>query len=308
MKDFINIRDCSAAQLRWLLDRAISDKALFRAGKLKPTLGLKTLAMIFEKPSLRTRVSFETAMSQLGGHGIYLTNADIGLGSREAIQDIARVLGRMCDGIMARTFSHQWVEQLAKHSKSPVINALTDYSHPCQSMADIMTMLEHFGSLEGRTIVFVGDGNNVARSTAIACAKLGMKFILACPEGYELEADFVAGVQAMGASDCYRVIPDARAAVRDADVIYTDTWISMGQEAQKQQRIQDFTGYQVNMNLMRCAPKHAVVMHCLPAYRDFEIDDETFERYADVIMDEAENRLHFQRTLLAVLMGEGGIK
>jgi ornithine carbamoyltransferase len=308
MKDFINLNDFTPPQLQSLLDRAIADKALFRARKLPQTLVGKTLAMIFEKPSLRTRVSFETAMSDLGGHAIYLTQAEIGIGSREAVQDIARVLARMCDGIMARTFSHELVEKLAQWADVPVINALTDYSHPCQAMADLMTAQEHFGPLAGRTLTFVGDGNNVARSLATACCKLDMRFILACPRGYELERQVVTEVCSVGKPDCCRVMHDACAAVAGADVVYTDTWVSMGQEDQKAKRQKDFAGYQVNMDLMSHAPKHAIVMHCLPAYRGFEIDDECFEKYVSHILDEAENRVHFQRSLLAVLIGEGGIK
>ncbi len=181
LTNFINLRDFSGEQLEFLIDRAITDKALWKAGRLPRTLAGKTLAMILEKPSLRTRVSFETAMTDLDGHAIYLTKADIGLGSREDVKDIARVLGRMCDGIMARTFSHEFVEALGRWACVPVINALTDYSHPCQAMADLMTLKEISGGLSGRKVAFVGDGNNVARSLATACAKLGMRFALACP-------------------------------------------------------------------------------------------------------------------------------
>ncbi|MFA6133346.1 MAG: ornithine carbamoyltransferase [Phycisphaerae bacterium] len=306
-KDFINLGDFTAAQLKELLARALADKAAFRAGKLPASLPRKTLAMIFEKPSLRTRVSFETAMAQLGGHAMYLTQADIGLGSRESVQDVARVLGRMCDGIMARTFSHELVEKLAAFSSGPVINALTDYSHPCQAMADVMTALEHFGSLEHRTLAFIGDGNNVARSLATAAAKLGMKFILSCPEGYELDG-FESDAQGRPCRGDFAMVRDPLKAVAGADVIYTDTWVSMGQEEEKQQRLKAFAGYQINAALLQAAPARAVVMHCLPAYRGCEITEEAFEAHAGTIMEEAENRLHFQRTLLNVLMGEGGIR
>jgi ornithine carbamoyltransferase len=308
MKDFIDLRDFSTEQLQALLNRAIADKALFQAGKLPASLPNKTLAMIFEKPSLRTRVSFETAMTHLGGHGIYLTNSDIGIGSREAVKDIARVLGRMCDGIMARTFSHAFVEQLGQSSPSPVINGLTDYSHPCQAMADFMTVQEHFGQLAGLTLAFIGDGNNVARSLAVGCAKLGMKFVLACPTGYCLEEKFVKSVEQIGPAGCYRTSHDPAQAVVDADVIYTDTWISMGQEAQKAKRLKDFAGFQINSQLLSAAPAQAIVLHCLPAYRDYEITDDAFELHAKTILDEAENRLHFQRSLLNILLAEGGIK
>jgi ornithine carbamoyltransferase len=305
MKDFINLSDFTGPQIQALIDRAIADKALFRKGRLPVTLERKTLAMIFEKPSLRTRVSFEAAMTHLGGHAMCLTKADIGLGSREAVEDIARVLGRMCDGIAARTFSHRFVEDLGRHAPVPVVNALTDYSHPCQAMADLMTVQERFGSLKGKLLAFVGDGNNVARSLAQGCAATGMDFVLACPKGYELKdicEPFVSPGQACS------IVHDPVAGVRRADVVYTDTWVSMGQEAEKAKRLRDFEGFQVNSRLLAAAPRHAIVMHCLPAYKGCEIAEETFEAHAQTILDQAENRLHFQRTLLNVLMAEGGIK
>jgi len=307
-KDFIDLRDFTKAQLRALLGRALADKKLFREGRLEPTLKRKALAMIFEKPSLRTRVSFETAMTQLGGHALYMTQADIGLGKRESAKDVARVLGRMCDAIMARTFSHELVAELARHSPVPVINALTDWSHPCQAMADLMTAMEYFGELAGRTLTFVGDGNNVARSLAVACAKLDMKFILASPVGYELEAEFLDAVRAECGAEACKLVRDPKAGVAAADVVYTDTWVSMGQELERQKRARDFAGFQVNPELLSAAPSHAIVLHCLPAYRGYEITDEAFEAHADEILDESENRLHFQRTLLNVLIAEGGIE
>ena len=300
MTNFINLADLASEQLMSLLERAVADKTLLRAGKLPATLGGKTLAMIFEKPSLRTRVSFETAMTQLGGHAICLANTDIGIGTREPIRDIARVLGRMCDGIMARTFSHDMVEELGRYAGVPVINALTDKSHPCQVMADVLTVREHFGDLAGRTIAFIGDGNNVARSLAVACSKLDMKLILACPEGYGLDADFVAGL-----GRAFSMTHNPTEAAADADALYTDTWVSMGQEQDKQ--IGDFEGFQINADLLAAAPRRAIVLHCLPAYRGYEITDEAFEAHVETILAESANRLHFQRTLLSVLMGEGGI-
>jgi len=303
MKDFIELSDFTGGQLAGLMRRAIAEKQLYRQGRLTPTLARKCLAMIFEKPSLRTRVSFEAAMVHLGGHAMYLTQADIGLGKREAVQDVARVLGRMCDGIMARTFSHDMVRQLGRHAPVPVINALTDYSHPCQAMADLMTAQEHFGDLEGRTLAFIGDGNNVARSLAEACGRFDMAFVLASPDEFKLEQAFVDSME----SCSYRWTQDPADAVADADIVYTDTWVSMGQEDEKQRRLKAFAGFQINAELMSAAPKHAVVMHCLPAYRGLEITDDVFEAHAEIIMEEAENRLHFQRSLLNVLIGEGGI-
>jgi len=305
IKDFINLGDFSGQQLQGLLDRAIADKALFSDGRLPARLARKTLVMIFEKPSLRTRVSFEVAMTQLGGSALNLTQAEIGLGQREAVQDVARVLGRMCDAVMARTFRHELIEQLAEHCPVPVINGLSDRRHPAQAMADLMTVTEHFGELGGKTLVFIGDGNNVARSLATACAKLDVKFILACPKGYELERSLAAAPDP--ADDPCTVVHDPKAAVTDADVIYTDTWVSMGQEEEKQKRLKIFAPFQVNADLLAAAPDHAIVMHCLPAYRGCEITDDTFEAYAGTIFAQAENRLHFQRTLLNVLIAEGGI-
>jgi ornithine carbamoyltransferase len=302
MKHFVNLADFSGGQLDAMLLRAIEDKAKYLAGVLPPTLARKSLAMIFEKPSLRTRVSFETAMTHLGGSAVYLTQADIGLGTREPVKDVARVLGRMCDGIVARTFRHEVIVELAAHSAAPVINALSDYSHPCQAMADLMTMREHFGEIAGRKLAFVGDGNNVARSLAVACAKLGLRFMLACPVGYELEESFLAEL-----SGTVTVTNQPAEAVAGADVVYTDTWVSMGQEAEKAARASDFAGFQIDEALMAKAPPSAVVMHCLPAYRGCEISEAVFEAHAEMIFSEACNRLHFQRTLLNMLMGEGGI-
>ncbi len=307
-KDFINLADFSADSLRSLLQRAIDDKQRLAAGSLPPRLGGKTLAMIFEKPSLRTRVSFETALTQLGGHAIYLTQADIGLGKREPIRDVARVLGRMCDGIMARTFSHVAIEELGRWTPVPVINALSDYSHPCQAMADVMTALEHFqltpDKLAGRKLAFVGDGNNVARSLAVLCGKLDMRFILACPEGFDLDPE-LTGSLPEGAYACFH---DASEAVRDADVVYTDTWVSMGQEDEKARRLEQFRGFQIDRELLSGAAEGVIVMHCLPAYRGCEISDGAFEAHADTIFEQAANRLHFQRALIDALLGDGGIK
>ena len=307
-KDFIEIADFTAPQLRTLLERALADKKLFGSGKLPATCPRKTLALIFEKPSLRTRVSFQTAIVHLGGAAIYLTDADIGLGKREPVQDVARVLGRMCDGIAARTFSHDSVADLARYSAAPVINALTDYSHPCQAMADVMTAMETFGpNLAGMKMAFIGDGNNVARSLAALCARLDMEFVLACPKGYELEAEFVAKLPGMGGGR-YSQTYDARSAAKGASVLYTDTWVSMGQEQEKAKRVAQFQGFQLNRELVALAAKDAVVMHCLPAYRGFEITDEVMEDQAATIFAEAENRLHFQRSLVNVLIAEGGIQ
>lgn len=314
-KDFVNLGDFSGEQLQGLLDRALADKALYRAGKLPASCPQKTLAMVFQKPSLRTRVSFEAAMTHLGGAAIYLAPADIGLGQREGVDDVARVLGRMCDAIMARTFEHELIEGLARHAGCPVINGLSDYSHPCQAMADLMTTQEWFARLQpgrpplaGRKFVFVGDANNVARSLAVASVKLGVQFVLAAPEGYELGAAFEQTLAEAGSAGSYELCRDPRAAVADADVIYTDTWVSMGQEAEKEKRKADFAGFCVNADLLAAAADHAIVLHCLPAYKGCEISAETFEAHAASIFEQSENRLHVQRTLLNTLIAEGGIR
>lgn len=302
MNDFIAIADCSTQELHELLDASGSLKAFYKSGQRDLCLAGKTLAMLFEKPSLRTRISFQVAMTDLGGHPIYVKPEDIGgIGKREPVKDIARVLSRYVQGIMARTFEHQTVIDLARYADIPVINALTDWSHPCQAMADCLTIREHFGRIEGIKIAFIGDGNNVARSLAFAAGKLNMKVVVASPAGYELDDATIRQANSFTA-DCTSQVRDPFEAVADADVIYTDTWVSMGQENEKEKRRQDFAGYEVDMKLVGAAPKHVKIMHCLPAYRGFEISDEACECPGSVIFDQAENRLHFQRALLKKLM------
>jgi ornithine carbamoyltransferase len=302
MKDFLSIIDCPKEMLKELLRISARLKSLYKVGGSDLCLKGRTLVMLFEKPSLRTRISFQVAMTDLGGSAIYVKPEDIGgIGKREPIKDIARVMSRYVHGIMARTFEHSTVTELAKYSKVPVINALTDWSHPCQAMADVFTIREHREDMEGTKIAFVGDGNNVARSLAFACAKLGMKMVVASPAGYELDNETVERANQIS-PDCIRQTSDPRAAVLDADIIYTDTWVSMGQEDEKQKRQADFAGYQVNAELVESAPAHVKIMHCLPAYRDFEITDEVVELPNSIIFDQSENRLHFQRALLKKLL------
>jgi ornithine carbamoyltransferase len=305
MKHFTSISETSAADLRHMLEVSHELKTQLKTtGRNDPILANQTLAMIFEKPSLRTRVSFAVATTQLGGSGLLLRDEEIGLGKREPIQDIARVLSGMCDGIMARTFEHEKVVQLARWSSVPVINGLTDFSHPCQAGADIMTLQEHFGmDLAGRTVAYVGDGNNVARSLSVACGKLGLRFILAAPPSYELPAEDVDRIMSQVSQMDFETTHDPVEAVREADAVYTDTWVSMGQESEKEKRLKDFHGFQINDELMKHAPGHAVVLHCLPAYRGLEISDAVIESKQSLIFPQAENRLHFQKGLLAVLMG-----
>jgi ornithine carbamoyltransferase len=305
MKHFIAITDYTRQELRHVMDVAKQlKKQLKETGRNDPLLAGKTLAMIFEKPSLRTRASFAIAMTQLGGSGLLFRGEEVGLGTREPIEDMARVLSGMCDGIMARTFEHQKITSLAQWATVPVINGLTDYSHPCQAMADLMTLEEHFGDIEGRTLAFIGDGNNVARSLAMGCGRFGMKFILAAPAGYAFSEEDLAEIRAKVPEIDLKMCDDPRAAVRQADAIVTDTWVSMGQEADKARRVKEFAGFQVDQNLMSLAPRQAVVLHCLPAYRGMEISAEVMEGPQSLIFPEAENRLHFQKGLLAVLLGK----
>lgn len=303
MEDFLAVNDCSGEQLKELLALSADLKKLYKSGSRDVCLAGKTLVMLFEKPSLRTRLSFEVAMTQLGGDAIYVKPEDIGgIGKREPVKDMARVLSRYAEGIMARTFAHSTVIELAEFATIPVINALTDWLHPCQAMADVQTIAEHCGKLEGVKIAYVGDGNNVARSLAFACAKLGMKITVASPAGYELDAGSIDSANKIAASAAGQT-NDVVEAVADADVIYTDTWVSMGQEEEKQKRIAEFAGFTVDMDLLAKAPKGAKIMHCLPAYRGLEISDAAAESENSVIFDQAENRLHFQRALLKYLMG-----
>lgn len=304
MTHFITISDHSTSELRHLLDVAERLKRQFKAEKRNdPLLSGQTLAMIFEKPSLRTRVSFAVAMTHLGGSALLLRDEEVGLGTREPAQDVARVLAGMCDGIMARVFEHQKLIELAQRSKVPVINGLSDFSHPCQAMADLMTIEEHFGALADRTIVYVGDGNNVARSLAIASGRFKLRFVLASPPAYVLDEHDVDRIMGQAPDMDFEISHDPAEAVRDADVIYTDTWVSMGQESEKARRLSEFQGYQVDDELLAAAPDHAVVMHCLPAYRGLEISNSVIEGRRSLIFLQAENRLHFQKGLLAVLMG-----
>ncbi|MBZ0290294.1 MAG: ornithine carbamoyltransferase, partial [Anaerolineae bacterium] len=259
-------------------------------------------AMVFQKPSLRTRVSFEVGMGHLGGHAVMIHPSEIGLGKRESIADVARVLSGYTQGIMARVFDHDHVLQLAQWASVPVINGLSDYSHPCQAMTDILTIYEHFGRTEGLRLAFIGDGNNVAVSLLMACARFGIDFAIATPAGYELpqaELDRVAG---WNTGITIRTLREPAEAAAGADIVYTDTWVSMGQEDEAEARVKVFAGYQVNDDLLKGADKHAVVMHDLPAYRGKEITDAAADGAQSIIFQQAENRLHAQKAILVRLM------
>ncbi|MBN1488608.1 MAG: ornithine carbamoyltransferase [Phycisphaerae bacterium] len=302
IRNFISIAEIDATVLKALLTFAIERKHAARIGRLQPVLQGKALAMLFQKPSLRTRLSFERATAQLGGQPINLEDHQVGLGTREAVEDVARVISSMCDGIMARVYEHSFIESLAAHASVPVINGLSDEYHPCQAGADAMTLIEHFGELAGRRLTFVGDGFNVARSLAWTCAKLDMVFVQAAPAGYELTDTFLGRVRQAVPTAELSVVRDPAEGVRGADVVVTDTWTSMGQEDEKAKRLADFEGYQVNAELLRAAKPEAVVLHCLPAYRNVEITDEVIDGPQSLVFPEAENRLHFQRALLEVLL------
>jgi ornithine carbamoyltransferase len=305
MKHFVDIPETPLSELEHVLDVAMRlKKQLKQTGRNDPILSGKTLAMIFEKPSLRTRVSFAVAMTHLGGNGLLLRDEEVGLGKREAVQDVARVLSGMCDGIMARTFSHDHIVGLAHWASVPTINGLSDHSHPCQAMTDLMTLHEHFGQLRGRTIAFIGDGNNMARSLADACGKFGMRFILAAPRGYELSASSLQQIKQASPGIDLTVTHDPAASAAQADCLYTDTWVSMGQEQEKAKRIKDFAGFAIDDALLARAPAHAVVLHCLPAYRGLEISQSVLEGPRSLVFPQAENRLHFQKGLVAVLLGK----
>jgi ornithine carbamoyltransferase len=305
VKHLLAIADLSPSEFKEILTVAKKLKAEWRKRGNKPILKNKTLGMIFQKPSLRTRVSFDMAMLHLGGHALYLSPNEIGLGQRESIADVARVLSRYVDGIMARVFAHAHVVELAKYSRVPVINGLSDWEHPCQALGDVLTIIEHQGKLKGLKVVFVGDGNNVARSLMFACALGGAHFVCSSPEGYALDAASMNQACELGkrAGATAELIQDPQVAVKDADVIYTDVWASMGQEAEAQKRAQVFPPYQVNAALVSLAKPSCSVMHCLPAHRGMEITDEVADGKNSVLFDQAENRMHAQKAIVALLMG-----
>lgn len=300
----MSLADLSSAELQSLLDLALALKAELRKGANEPVLKGKSLAMIFQKPSLRTRVSFEMGMVQLGGHSVYLSPDEIRLGKRESIPDVARVLSRYVDGIMARVFGHDDVLTLARWATVPVINGLSDFTHPCQGLTDLLTMHEKLGGLAGAKLAYVGDGNNVLHSLLYGAAKTGVHLTAATPAGYEPSPTVVqqACAVAMETGSSIRVIRDPQEAVNDADVVYTDTWTSMGQEAEAEARRKVFPPYQVNQSLLAYAKVNAGVMHDLPAHRGEEITDDVADGPQSWIFDQAENRLHAQKAILVSLL------
>ena len=306
MEHLLCLADLSSDEIWHILRTAAALKGEWNKGGNKPLLAGKALAMIFEKPSLRTRVSFEMATVHLGGHPIYLAPGDIGLGKRESVPDVARVLSRYVQGIEARVFEQRTIELLAEYATVPVINGLSDFAHPCQALADLFTLWEKKGELKGLKLAFVGDGNNVANSLLFACARLGVDVAIASPPGYEPHPAVVRLAKHIAADSgaTITVTNDPSAAVSGADVVYTDVWVSMGQEAETAERHKRFVGYQVNVELMAHAKPDALFMHCLPAHRGEEVTDQVADSPNSVIWDEAENRLHVQKAVLAILMGD----
>jgi ornithine carbamoyltransferase len=303
-KDFLSIRDLSVYEFGQMLDRATEVKK--HPDKHRKALKHRILAMIFQKPSLRTRMTFEAGMLQLGGEAIYLAPSDIQMGSREGAYDIGKNLERWVDGIMIRTFGHQIAVDLAASCRIPVINALTDLSHPCQAMADFLTLREHKGALASLKLAYVGDGNNVCHSLMLAAARGGTKMAVATPAGYEPKPEMVRAAREDGKDTGFALTltTSAEEAVSGADAVYTDVWASMGQEAEKEARARIFAPYQVNAKLMSHAKKDTLFMHCLPAHRGDEVTDEVIDSPNSVVYDEAENRLHAQKAILIALMGK----
>jgi ornithine carbamoyltransferase len=303
--DFISLADFSSKQLWDWLNLARDLKVEWQGGGNRPVLQGKVLGMIFQKPSLRTRVSFEMGMKHLGGDALYLSPQEIGLGGRESVADVARVLSRYVDGIMARVFAHDHVVQLAQYSRVPVINGLSDFTHPCQGLTDLFTVWEKLGRLSGVKLTYVGDGNNVATSLMFAGAKLGVHVTVGSPKGYEPKPEVVerAREAAADTGGSITVVNDVMEAVADADVIYTDVWASMGQEAEQARRAEALQAYQVNAALVAAAKPSVIVMHCLPAHRGHEITDEVADGAHSVLFDQAENRMHAQKAILVDLLG-----
>ena len=302
-RDLLSICDLSGEEVQAVIEMAL------RLKNDEPTSVLrgKALALVFEKPSLRTRVSFEVAMRQLGGYCLYLSPPEVGLGEREPAADVARVLSRYVDAIAARTFEHETIEELARYADIPVINALSDGEHPCQALADLLTIREKKGRWQGISLAFVGDGNNVAHSLMLGAAMLGMDFRVASPPGYSVESDVVARASALAAASGASIVSleSPEEAVRGADVVYTDVWASMGHEHEASQRREAFAGYQVDGALMARAAPDAIFMHDLPAHRGEEVAEEVIEGPQSVVFDQAENRLHAQKAVLALVLAQG---
>lgn len=302
MRHLVTLSDLASGEIERIFAITEDLKTKYEKGLREPILPGRVMALIFEKQSLRTRVSFEAGMTHLGGGAMFL-GEDVGFGKRESMSDFGRVLGELVDIVVIRAKQHQTVVDLAAHCTCPVINGLTDYAHPCQAMADLYTLRETFGSLKGRTLAWIGDGNNVARSLALGCAKVGMQFVIATPEGYDFDQPFVKRLAKEVPDFQWSVTRDPAEAVAEACAVYTDVWASMGQETEMEKRQKDFVAFQVNAALMAKAPADAVFMHCLPARRGEEVTDEVIDSEASVIVRQAGNRMHAQKGILAWLLG-----
>jgi ornithine carbamoyltransferase len=302
VRHFLTLKDFTKEEILEIINLGLEIKKDLKAGVYKKELEMQTLAMIFEKSSTRTRVSFETGMFQLGGHALFLSNRDIHLGRGEPVKDTARVISSMCDMVMIRTYEHSMIEEFAKYSKVPVINGLTDSYHPVQLLADYMTMIE-YGVNENAIVAYIGDGNNMTNSWLMLAAKLGFELRIATPKGYEVDAEVLEDALSMAKESgaVIKVMNDPKEAVRGATIVTTDTWASMGQEDEKEQRIKDFEGFMVDGLMMCLADRDAKFLHCLPAYRGQEVSEELLENHADIVFSEAENRLHAQKGLMVWL-------
>ena len=298
-RDVLSIADLSTPELQGLIELA----GLLKDGSIRPNAGGKSLALVFEKPSLRTRVSFEIAMSKLGGTCVVLGPDEVGLGTREPVQDVAGVLSRYVDILAARVFAHKDVVALAAHATVPVVNALSDLEHPCQTLADLLTLKERFGKLEGLTVAYIGEGNNVARSLALGCAMTGVNFRISSPRGYELDADSFSAVSMATLGWSVQQIDDPMEVAIGADAVYTDVWTSMGQESERDERLRAFDGYQVTLETLASAAPEVIFLHDMPAHRGEEVADGVMEDHRSAVLDQAENRLHTQKALLAFLLG-----
>jgi len=299
MKNLLKMLDLSKEEIIEILDLADQLKYELKHGIPHPHLQGKTLGMIFQKASTRTRVSFETGMYQLGGQPLFLSSHDLQIGRGEPVQDTARVLSRYLDGIMIRTFEQKEVEDLAEYGSIPIINGLTDFCHPCQILADLMTIREFKSTFDGLKVCYIGDGNNMANSLIVGCLKVGMSFSIACPDDYQPDAEVLDFAKDY---DCFQMVNDPMEAAKNADVVITDVWASMGQEGEAEKRRIAFKGYQINDDVMSVANKDAIVLHCLPAHREEEITTNVFESHANEIFEEAENRLHAQKAVMVKLM------
>jgi ornithine carbamoyltransferase len=302
MRHFLTLQELSADTLNELLEAAVRLKAAHARRIPAHSLCGRVVGLVFEKPSLRTRVSFESGVAQLGGTSLYLPGNEVGLGWRETLADFARTVSQYLDALVLRVYHHATVEGITEHASIPVINGLSDWSHPCQVMADLLTIREIFGPESGRKVVFVGDGNNVARSLAIGCGKLGMEFVLACPVGYGFDDRFREEYAEHVGEKFPSEVNDPLASARDADVLYTDVWTSMGQEAEREERLQRFAPFQINAKMLAIAPPRCRVLHCLPAHRGEEITDDVIDGPQSVVFQQAGNRLHTQKAILEWLI------